>query len=195
MFRLKKGLFVLFVYDGAPHRGVFAPLFEGVYIVLADETCLEGGGDEGRIVGESDEVDVGVLESLGGHGELVAEDGYHADYFTSGIADGLDSLEAAAAGRDEVFDYHYLAAGTEIAFDEVFKTVVFGSGADIYVGQTESVAHERALGDGTCGHAGYGFHFGEIFEDDAAELYLDKAAHVGIGESFAVVGIYRLVPA
>ena len=73
--------------------------------------------------------------------------------------------------------------------------MVLGLATHIGEGQPQSIGHQCTLCDGTCSYTCYGFGLGEVLEDGACELHLDKGTKVGEGKRLAVVAIEGALPA
>ena len=72
-----------------------------------------------------------------------------AEDFGSGFAQGLDHLDGAAAGGDEVFDDDDLGAGVHAALDAVRPSVRLCFTADITHRESEDGGRDGSMGD-TC---------------------------------------------
>src|SRR3712207_5403314 len=143
------------------------------------------------VVGKRYELYAGSLEGLFGHREAVGVRRYHAHYLAACSAQCLYSFERAAAGADEILDYHHLLARFELPLDEVLHAMVLGLRAYVDEWQTEFVGHEGSLGDGPCGYAGHYLGLWKMLKHGMGQCHLHERAYVGIGERLAVVAVER----
>ena len=135
-----------------------------------------------------------VFDSGGGEAletglEVVGEDGDDAEDVGAGLAEGLDDLDAAAAGGDEVLDDDDLLAGLEAALDAVLASVVLGAGANVAHGQAHQVGADGGVGDAGGGGAHEDLGVGVVAPDERDETLFDVRAHLRRGEREAVVAI------
>ena len=163
-------------------------------VLLGDVARCHGLLNYVLVVSQGDKLHAGVLKRLLRHGEAVGERSHHAHNLEACRAQGLDGLQAAAAGRDEVLYHHHLRAQGQLALYEVAHAVVLSLAAHVGEGQAQLVGNERALGDGASGNAGHGHGLGEILEHGVRQLKLDEAAQAGVRQGLAVVAIERRLP-
>ena len=116
----------------SPVGRIATPFLEGLEIFGTDVFRFERSFKHGIVIAEGTDIYIGILEPFYCYGEIVSENSCHAYHFTTCGAYCLHSLEAAATCGDEVFNHHHALSGLEVAFNQILKTVVLGSGT--YVG-------------------------------------------------------------
>ena len=108
-----------------PVGGVFAPFFQRFDVAFLYIVYFECGFKHCRVAANGVQFHTGFFKLASCNGEFVGENSSHSGNFTSGISNGFACFQAAATGRNEVFNHHYALSCFKIAFDKIFQSVVF----------------------------------------------------------------------
>ena len=98
----------------SPVCWVFTPLVEQLDVRFLDISDACGFVDDGLVVGECDEIHLGLAEGFGSHIESIGVCSHHTDDLASVHPDCFHGLEAAASGGDKVLAFKFFCGFYEI---------------------------------------------------------------------------------
>ena len=158
----KRPFVVLFLR--IPLCRVQSPLVQQHHIFLGDVSRFNGFLHYVFVIGKRYQLHICCFKRLFGNGEPVGVGCNHAHHFATSLSDSLDSLQATATCGDEVFDNHNLLTRFQIAFDQVFQSVIFGFAPYIHKRQLQGISYQRALSDCSRGNTCHSVGLREMFE-------------------------------
>gem|GEM_PF-6047488 len=179
---------------------LFDPTFILGVVAEGQDAFLPAGGDAALFLGhvhQDVQVAKGVVLRIRGCDALqaafhpVGEDGDDAQHLGAGLPKGLDHLDGAAAGGDEVLDDDDFRAGVHLPLDPVRPAVGLGLAADVPHGQVQDGRRDGGVGDSGCGGTHKHFAIRVIALYKLRESVLHLLAHPGSGEGEAVVAVDR----
>ena len=86
--------------------GVTVPFVENGYLIFADVPNAKCLRNYGLVISEGNQGDASFLECFNGNGQAVSIRSNHAYNLTTIVADGVYSLETAAASTDKILHYN-----------------------------------------------------------------------------------------
>ena len=161
---------------------------------MGEIVVVQGNINHRVEVGQRDDGQLGALERLGSHRELVIIDNHDTQDNAAGVTHGIQALHAVVACRELVLDEHDLLSRLDVALNQVLQTVILGRRTHVHEGHGQRVGYQRAVGDGSRGNAGDDLGFAEVLHDQSRHLHLDEVAHLGVGEGHSQVSVYGGLP-